>query len=239
MSSVSDDVSGDHPCVTDDEDCESSTEMQTLLRQDYDIISSSSSSIKEPVYDGERVLIPSVFTSVSRPPTLPVLTNITSGANRKMASPSFGQRISSLSPQHTTPRPSNEIIIHVTALSRLQLPETTLGNGTFYPRVVTRTTETPSRSGFPDGMSSFYPEFSPMTINIGLLSGVAVAVSVLLCTIVYVLRKCCRQELVVVQQEEKQVDQKISNERAVLETNGLLRTSHDLPKRRDVKEWYV
>jgi len=235
LSSSSDDVSGDHPCVTDDEDCDSATEtMHTQLRQEY-TISSSSSSIQETVYDGGKLSIPSVFTTVTRPPTLAVLTNTT--ADRKV-SPSFEHRTSSFRPHTTTSRPSDDVIIHVTSVSRLS----TLGNGTFYPRLLTRTTETtPMRSGLPDGMSSYYPEFSPLTINIGLLSGVAVAVAVLLCTLVYVLRKCCRKELVVVQQEEKHVvvDQKISNERAVLETNGLLRTSHDLPKRRDVKEWYV
>lgn len=84
-------------------------------------------------------------------------------------------------------------------------------------------------------------ETIPLSMNIGLMSGIAISVCILIFMLVYAICKSyrlCRHSGVTLH-ESKNYEKKISDDHKLDETNGLLRTSVTFPRQRDVREWYV
>lgn len=84
-------------------------------------------------------------------------------------------------------------------------------------------------------------ETIPLSMNIGLMSGIAISVCILIFMLVYAICKSCRlcRHSGVTLHESKNYEKKISDDHKLDETNGLLRTSVTFPRQRDVREWYV
>lgn len=84
-------------------------------------------------------------------------------------------------------------------------------------------------------------ETIPLSMNIGLMSGIAISICILIFMLVYAVCKSCRlcRHSGATLHESKNYEKKLSDDHKLDETNGLLRTSVTFPRQRDVREWYV